>query len=47
VKRTVKIEVDIPYGWGEEDFEYLVEKLGYVLARDLPNSGFKIQELSE
>lgn len=44
MKRVIGISVEIPDGWDEEDFEYLMERLGYVLARDLSGSAFEIEE---
>jgi len=44
VKRTIGIEVDIPIEWDEEDFEYLMELLENVVARNIPSSSYEIQE---
>jgi hypothetical protein len=43
----IGISLEIPDGWDEEDFDYLMEKLGYVLARDLPSVAYEIEEVEK
>jgi hypothetical protein len=45
VSREIRIVIDVPEGWDWDDFEYVVEKLSYVLARDLSKSAFTIEEI--
>lgn len=47
MKREIRIAIDIPEGWDEEDFDYIMERLGYVLARDLSKCSFTIEEIKK
>lgn len=44
-EREIRIKIDQPDGWDDEDFDYIMERLGYVLARDLSKSAFSIEEI--
>lgn len=44
-ERQILITIDMPTGWDEEDFDYVTERLGYALARDLPSCGYEIKEI--
>lgn len=46
-ERQILINIDQPDGWDDEDFDYIMERLGYVLARDLSKSAFTIEEVDQ
>lgn len=46
-ERQILITIDMPKGWDDEDFDYVTERLGYVLARDLTSLDYTIQEFTK
>jgi len=45
VKRMIGIEIDIPTGWDEEDHEYLMGRLDYLLHSVLFREDYSIEEI--
>ena len=46
-EKQILITIDAPKGWDEEDWDYLVERLGYTLSRELIKSSYTIQEFEK
>ena len=43
--RQVVVTVEVPKGWDEEDWEYLIGQVRWVLGTNLYKSSFDVEEI--